>query len=200
MLSNCSKLHPPSVMASLPLFYIPPFFQPSFHSFPFLHSPFSSLSHSPLDVSLTMRQAVLAFPPHPSHPPNSLSLSLSFSSFSITSPPRPLSASVWISWSHTEILERPHMYIHVEEGERRRKREGALCIGLTPALLIVLQMLSIYCIITSMHAAHLACCIHRGIIYRVAPFHNTGEYFSTVHFSHLFGPPIHVPTHQLASL
>lgn len=82
MLSNCSKLHPPSMMASLPLFCIPPFFESTFHSFPCLHSSFSSLSHSPLDVSLTMRQAVLAFLPHPSHPPNSLSLSLSFSSFS----------------------------------------------------------------------------------------------------------------------
>lgn len=69
MLSNCSKLYPPSIMASLPLFYIPPFFQSSFHSFPCLHSSFSSLSHSPLDVSLTMRQAVLAFPPYSSHLP-----------------------------------------------------------------------------------------------------------------------------------
>lgn len=156
MLSNCSKLHPPSIMASLPLFYIPPFFQPTFHSFPCLHSSFSSLSHSPLDVSLTMRQAVLAFPPHPSHPPNSLSLSLSFSSFSSLHL-LVLSVSVWISWSHTAILEQPHMYIHVEEGERRRKRESALCVGLTPALLIPLQMmLSIYCIITYIHAAHLA--------------------------------------------
>lgn len=123
MLSNCSKLHPPSIMASLPLFYIPPFFQSTFHSLPCLHSSFSSLSHSPLDVSLTMRQAVLAFLPHPSHPPNSLSLSLSFSSFSSLLVLLVLSVLVWISWSHTAILEQPHMCIRVEEGARQRKRE-----------------------------------------------------------------------------
>lgn len=76
MLSNCSKLHPPSIMVSLPLFSIPPFFQSSFHSLPCLHSSFSSLSHSPLDVSLTMRQAVLAFPPSPVTAPPTLSPSL----------------------------------------------------------------------------------------------------------------------------
>lgn len=114
MLSNCSKLHPPSIMASLPLFCIPPFFQSSSHSFPRLHSSFSSLSRSPLDVSLTMRQAVLAFPPHPSHPPPrqlSLSLSPSFSSL------------------HLLVLSRrnPGAAAYVHSCWRGRERERIVC-------------------------------------------------------------------------